>query len=203
MPRPLPLFAAIVLAAPAWAAPLPAEKRAADRYPLRPGSTWTYRYESQLSGGGVQTYVRRVVRVEPFDGEMLARIEAGVSGANPSTIEHQRATPAGVLRFGGAEKTTGPTWVWKFGAKPGDVWDGSVLIGGQPTKAAYKCGPTEEVRVPGGAYRAVRLDVACEYNNTKYTISYWLAEGVGMVKMDADVGGSKVRYELVKFEMGK
>jgi hypothetical protein len=70
----------------------------------------------------------------------------------------------------------------KFPVKTGESWENEYRVGEEMAKLTCRVG-SEEVEVPAGKYQAVtaHLDVI-DVNGRKTSITYWFAEGVGVVK---------------------
>jgi DUF3108-like len=72
--------------------------------------------------------------------------------------------------------TAGATWeVHTKGSAP------TVELKGKMTVAGW-----EEVTVPAGKYKAVRINWDCQANGQPYPAALWYAEGIGVVKMTLD-----------------
>jgi len=63
----------------------------------------------------------------------------------------------------------------------------------------------EDVKVPAGTYKkAVKVTAKnLKVNGVDLSISYWFVSGVGMVKQEAEMAGSKVVIELERIELPK
>lgn len=97
------------------------------------------------------------------------------------------------------------SWL-KVNAKPGDTWEGK--FDGGVELITFTRGEEEEVEVPAGKFKAIRLDtlwVTAKFRQTIRT-SHWVAPEVGMVKGVSNSGGGpkdNIVCELKSFTPGK
>jgi hypothetical protein len=87
----------------------------------------------------------------------------------------------------------------KLPAKKGDTWE----VVDQAVKTVYVVVGDEEVEVPAGKFKTIRIDSTTEL--PKYTLknSTWYAADVGVVKMWYNSGGGEVTQSLKSFTPGK
>jgi hypothetical protein len=186
------LAVALVLAAPALAAPVPKGKEAALYFPTAVGAK---RVLALTSGGKPQEFTETVMRVEEKGGVYTVTVEYQKSGAESSTEDVYEVSAKGVFRksSGGAE-TKDPVPLLKLGGKPGDTWEAELT----PTavRMKYTLGKEEEVVVPAGKYQAVRVEAESGQNGLTRKTTTWYAAGVGAVKLQVELGGRTVTQEL-------
>lgn len=164
-------------------------------YPLKEGTRWEY----QLKGQNV-TIVMRVAKVEKLDNKMAALVETVVNN-NVVASEHIRTEKDGVYRmtFMG-QKAEPPVRILKLPAKKGDTWSVETKVMGQTAKGTFTL-DEELVTVPYGKYKAyVAKSTDFEAAGQKISTTYWFAEGVGVVKQLANIAGTAVELDLVKFD---
>jgi hypothetical protein len=189
MIRCLSSLAATLLALPA----APAAPRAKDGnrpaayFPTRVGAKWVY------DDGKETESVREVTAVHVQRDQTIVTVsEAGPKGA--VVAERVAVSAAGICRLEFNGFPLDRYWLLKLPAKEGDRWEFDTPAqqdergrGLRGEKGTVTVGPTEEVEVPAGSYRAVRLEIAVTAINGKAVpaIRYtsWYAPVVGLVKM--------------------
>jgi len=203
MIRFLSTFAAILLAIPtAPAAPRTKEgDRPAAYFPTRVGDRWVY------DEGNEKESVREVTAVEVKREETIVTVRE--PGRNAT--ERLAVSAAGVRRLESNGFRLKDHWLLKLPAKEGDKWDfdypsqrneqGRGLRG---EKGTVTVGPIEEVEVPAGKFRAVRLDIEVTSINgvevPAVQFTSWYAPDVGQVKMTRGTDWTRV---LKSFTPGK
>jgi hypothetical protein len=143
----------------------------AEYFPLERGMSWTY----QTSTG--RAYVKRVVG---SDGPCLivqhGDTERHWIGVTDDGVRVHRSKG---VRF------DRPLLLFKFPLKAGDAWTGEAREGESTIAYKFTTAGEEDVEVPAGKYRAVRID----WEMGASTGTTWLARGVGSVK-ERYAGGS-------------
>jgi hypothetical protein len=87
----------------------------------------------------------------------------------------------------------------KLPAKKGDTWE----VVGETIKTVYVVAGDEEVEVPAGKYKTIRVDSTTELPTFTIMNSTSYAAGVGVVKMRHNSGGREVTHSLKSFTPGK
>ena len=188
MLRPLTLAAVAVLVAhAAHAAPAPRGGAEGAYFPIKEGATRVYEVRS---GDTVESgYTDVVTKVEKKDAAVHVTVTRDYPGANPyvTTIA---VSGEGLFRVAVSGRDLAkPILLLKLPAKVGTKWE---LDGG----ARYEVTKEEEVEVPAGKFRAVRV----EQVNGDSTTTLWFAPSAGLVKMSLDGGPVTV---LKEFKPGK
>ena len=91
-------------------------------------------------------------------------------------------------------------------SKPGEKWDyqPKPKNGGQAAKRTYTSVAEEEVEVPAGKYKAIRIDETWDDGRGLMRSSQWHAPGVGLVKQSTFKGSTETGvYVLKSFKPGK
>lgn len=89
-------------------------------------------------------------------------------------------------------------------ADKGATWDVDSKIQQQSVKGKFTVKDTEKVKVPGGEFDAIVIDGPdFEIAGTKTSVTYWFAEGKGIVKLKYGIGGNDAVLELKEFTEGK
>src|SRR4051812_33796132 len=163
-------------------------------FPAQVGAEWVY----DEGGEGAADWTWRVTSVHRKDGEAVVTVSMLSPNGYPVPLEKLAVSAKGVSVLearNGAEmvRRDPPTCRLRLPMKAGDKWEWRTG-GGEPPP----CGVVgeEEVGVPAGKFRAVRIDHAPPDGRW----SEWWAEGVGVVK--ATLPGGKVRV-LKSFTRGK
>ena len=170
-----------------------------DYYPLQVGNQWKYRLD--VNGKEV-TMTTKIAKIETIDQQKLARLEAAVDG-NTSATEHLQQTDKGIFRFrtNGIESSP-PLLLLKYPAKNGDKWSGAFTA--SDSKATYSCeAMEEEVVVPAGKYKTIRVAIKLEEKGQVVNTTYWFAKDVGFVKQTVDAPGLNILIELQQFDPKK
>ena len=76
-------------------------------------------------------------------------------------------------------------------------------LGGAPEVTEYSRGPTEELSLPAGTFRAVRVDSVLTAGRHTVKESRWYAPGVGLVQVTTDHRGNTETAVLTAFTPGK
>src|SRR5262249_18740166 len=78
-----------------------------------------------------------------------------------------------------------PGCLLRLPATPGDTWDEELPVRTKdgPLKMKYTTGKEEDVEVPAGKFRAVRVEAVSQVASSPTQITYWFAAGVGSVKI--------------------
>jgi len=145
-----------------------------------------------------------VTAVDRADGLVITAEYRYGEELKPRRIFRFRATDAGIFWIGSnGQAFDPPECVLKLPVQTADTWESP--LGGDPdTLVRYTTGKEEEVEVPAGRFRAVRVDSMLKGNGFTLETTDWYARGVGLVKTttrtDDGVSGVKV---LTSFTPGK
>jgi hypothetical protein len=171
-----------------------------DYYPLKPGTKWFYNVNADGQNVKVNN---QVAKLEKIDGKTLALVETVVNGS-VSMSEHMQSTDKGVFRHrtNGIELSP-PVCILKFPFKKDETWESTTMVGNESLKIKAKAIDTEEVTVPAGKYKALKVDADMTAAGMQISTTYWFAPDVGVVKQTTNLGGKNIILELEKFEAGK
>jgi hypothetical protein len=205
--RLLPIFSIAFLMAASLAGAKPVKKddkkdgaaEPANYYPLQVGNKWEYKVEA---GGSSAQAVSRIAKIEMIDGVSLARLEATVNG-NPVANEHLRSDDKGVFRYrNNGKEINPPVCLLRYPVKSGDRWDGEIIV--EKEKGKYLCESREEnVEVPAGKFKAMKVTVTLEAKGQKVTTAYWFVKDIGFVKQTVEAGDLIINMDLEKYELVK
>jgi hypothetical protein len=170
-----------------------------DFYPLQVGNQWHYRVEA---GGNSVEAVSKIAKIEFIDNAFLARLESTVNSKVVGT-ENLRVTSKGVFRyFNNGQRINPAVCLLKYPAKSGDKWGGKISVGEEQGK--YSCDAEEEnVEVPAGKFKAMKVNMSMETGEQSVIIAYWFVKDVGFVKQTIEAGNLNITIELEKFEPAK
>jgi hypothetical protein len=200
----------IVFAAPAVVAAAPAVKgKAVFYHPTKVGDSRTY----ETSTGDARTeYTEEVTKVEVKDETFLvstARSNAGKPGLT-MTFE---VSARGVSRVpASSAAATNPTQILRLPMKEGESWThelqppaGAALPAGFVLpKTTYTVVKEEEVVVPAGKFKAIRVEMESSQNGERRSgTTNWYAPGVGLVKTVLNSGTIERTTVLKSFTPGK
>jgi hypothetical protein len=182
---------------PSGAYPAPQAKDPPDLYyPVRVGTRSVYEWHDGDRTVEVVTDVEakdgatRVTMCEEADGKLVPVNEVAVTAREVRWIDYQ------------GEALDRPVSLLRLPAKAGDRWDVGFATKSRRVKGTATVKGGEEVEVPAGKFKAVRVDRAVDGN--ELTFALWYAPGVGVVKEEFWRAGSRrdVRV-LVSITAGK
>lgn len=191
--------ALLFVAAAAVAAPVPKTIKAKlkDYYPMADGATWEY------SMGGTDVTVR-VKDVAEKDGARSAKLvtEHGGKAVASETI---RVDKDGVFRTHiNDTEIKPPVPLLKFGLTDDESWEVKAAVQSSEVKGTFTLKGTEKVTVPSGEHDAVLVVGECTIAGTQTGTKWWIADGVGIVKLEYSIGGTaSTPLELKKYTTGK
>ena len=167
-------------------------------YPLQVGNTWHYR-------AGDNKFIIRVAKHEKVGDVLCARVEIVVEG-KVTSFEHVAARKEGLFRhsFEGKEVKP-PVCFLRLPPAEGESWKVDSKLDGEALTGTFKEGREKRVAVPAGSFENVVVSAGqdLDANGAKVNVTYYFAEGVGMIKQVIEIAGQKVVVELEKFERGK
>jgi hypothetical protein len=185
----------------------------ADLYPVAAGSSWEYVLHQKQANGSVQQRPMSIAITSATtreDGVVEAVLERQYQSWAPPATRVLRY-PDRVVLSRLSDPIDGPSiTVLRTPFEPGARWPGRPLSGGH-TETIHAIGQ-EDVTVPAGAFKAVRVDHEIAYaNGDADTLNYWYAPGVGVVKMIERTtlyqGGTplhlEVTGELTRYAIGR
>ena len=174
--------------------------KAPDYYPLTLGTKWIYELRAE---GQKKKLTNQVAKFETIDGKKLAVVETVIDGTVTGTA-HIAVTDKGVMchRMNGVELAP-PLCVLKYPFKKDDTWEVETTLGAEKMTVKGKAVGTEEVTVPAGKYKAVKVELERTVAGMQVSATSWFAPDAGVVKQTMSSGGSTATLELEKFEAGK
>ncbi len=173
-------------------------------YPLQEGAAWTYQVVSAATNTGKPELVMRVAGFEPKgQDKQAARIETLVNG-NRVAEEHVVQREDGIYRLSiNGKEPMSPVRILKLPFKPGASWEVDTSIQGQAIKGSFSS-KEEQIKVPAladkGAVKAAVSEGEFTIAGQKTEVKYWFVQGIGMVKLQLNLGGQDAILELTKYD---
>jgi hypothetical protein len=182
MPRRTTLCVVLVLLPPpAASAPKPKTDDKAGLY--LPTTVGDMRLLESSQNGRTSEISEWVTAVETKGGMTVVSFSRQAGGP---TLYQYGASADGMFRVSSAGVVYDPPYrLLKLPPKEGETWEAeSPATPGQPArKFKYTTGKEEEVEVPAGKFKAVRVEMENEINGAVLRTTYWHAPGAGMVKI--------------------
>ena len=200
---PAPFAIALLVMSATLAAPVPKDKAKELYFPTTVGAK---RVMVTNRGDTTRETTETVTQVEEKDGVYTVTLERD-AGPGPVAAASQvfEVSAKGVSRLtSGGVKIATPQPLFKSGGKVGDTWESELTIPGSTSiKFKYKLGAEEEVEVPAGKFKAVRVEAESEQGGATRQTTAWYAPVVGLIKTEVELGGRKMVQELKSFTPGK
>ena len=155
-------------------------------------------YEVKTADGSTE-HTDTVTAAEEKDGAVVVTMKLGAQGRARKVMVSDK----GLMVVSDAFRDYDPPAAQlKLPAKPGDEWDSTPPNAklGDVTGRTNKVIGEEEIEVPAGKFKAIRVDTVISLSGERFTVSQWYAPGVGVVKM---VKGSHYTKVLKKFTPAK
>jgi len=170
-------------------------------FPHRLGDTLVYQH-----GGGdaAPEEIVSVTKVEETDGAVLVTIARAMKG-KPAKNSKARIDDRGVFWLEiGSRSIDPPICVLATPVTRGKTWEDAIKLSGEDTaKTKYVIGTEEEIEVPAGRFRAIRVDVDSEINGEHNMGVEWHAPDVGLVKSVTKVEPAEITITLKSRTSGK
>jgi hypothetical protein len=188
----------------AFAAPVPKGEKKELYFPTTVGAKWV---TTMTMGDRTSETTETVTKVEAKGGVYTVTVEVEAKGGAISNNFRVSDKEVARLRRGGGEDDLVP--LLRLAGKVGDKWELAVPAGKTPgaraKKLTYTLGKEEEVKVPAGTFKAIRVDFEAEQQGrVNQKDATWYAPGVGLVKAIQDIGGKAERTVVLKsFTPGK
>jgi hypothetical protein len=184
VPRPVALVLALIPVVLAPAAPVP---KGADGpvlyYPTTVGTKWVYQRD-----GSDELIRTTITAAEEKDGGAVLTIGL-LTGDKANPYWKVFVSPKGLFSGdGGLDEQKFPNPLLKLPVKAGEKWE----VPGKPTRTVVGA---EEVEVPAGKFRAVRVE--------SEGLTEWFAPNVGCVQTVARSANGETKTVLKTFAPGK
>src|SRR5262245_12906540 len=159
-------------------------------------------------GGKTSELIEVVTAVDKKD-DMIVVSVGREEGAKVVPFVQYGVSEKGMFRVSSSGRAHNPPGcLLRLPATPGDTWDEELPVRTKdgPLKMKYTTDKEEDIEVPAGKFRAVRVEAVSQVASSPTQITYWFAAGVGSVKIvykdTGPKGGERVTV-LKFFEPGK
>lgn len=166
-----------------------------DLFPLKTGAKWVY----DAAGQELTATVEGTAKVGEKDCLVVKKEWPGGSSKEYYRVDDKGAFLCRIDADRTTEFPENPVPRLRFGLKKGDTWEWK--HDGQQGK--YEHQGEEEVEVPAGKFKCVKVHVAATSGEMKYGVTRWFAPGVGVVKEVMTRDGQDRVTQLKKFETPK
>jgi DUF3108-like len=204
------LALALLILASVPGAPAKEPKASTDYFPLRVGDSWTYRnsadqseYTLKVLGEEKQADGSVRYQVEKLAGpkDSPVRIHLWFSKANGWVLLHGERYPE---HEGMEAKYEPPKQYLPSPPAPDAKWEWNGKDYTQtPMREKSRVVGSEEITVPAGKFRALKVVTEVTGNSAPVTKTYWYAGGVGLVKTTSEAGEIKYGSELADYSFKK
>src|SRR5688572_4730755 len=164
----LPQLVLAALLAPAAAAPVPKDKKDVLYFPTAVGASWTY-------SAGKSEFTEVVTSVERKDGGAVVVAISRDTKGRITPLYTYEVSAKGLFRVAtGKTPLDPPRCLLKLPAKDGDTWDHEP----KPKmgwKGKYVFKGEEEVEVPAGKYKALKVEAELQATTGPNRTTYWYA----------------------------
>jgi len=166
-------------------------KQQPDYFPIALGNKWHLQFENN----GVKTSgIMKVVKVETAAGQTRAFLEMTMMGKKLPHDGQISTSASGVF----LHKLVPPVCLLKYPVKEGATWRVQSKSNGVEFLVVCTVGKWEQVEVPAGKFKAIKVRVEYEENVAPFTTDYWFAADVGIVMLSTS--SLKGTTKLTKFE---
>jgi hypothetical protein len=195
------MLVALASGAALVSAPLKKSVDAPIFFPHRTGDTLVYR---QGDTDTAPEELVTVTKVEEEDDAVLVTVTRKTKD-KPAMSSKVRIDRRGVFRLSiGTRPLDPPVCLLATPATRGTTWSESIkLSGGETATTKYTIGPEEEIEVPAGKFRSIRVDVDSEINGEHSAGVEWHAPEVGLVKSVTKVEPAPITIVLKSRTAGK
>lgn len=179
--------------------------------PFDVGTELEYRWWTSEARGSLML---ELVEIDEVEGESIARWRSSVraDGAPEVTSDFGRACSAerGAeepwVGHGAGQRTLRfdrQTWRWPARLELGATFDGdvTVVLAGRPLGEVHRTHRVlarEPIEVEAGAFDAVRVETIDRHGSTEIRSTWWVADGIGLVRSEESLGGPLLVHELAR-----
>jgi hypothetical protein len=172
-------------------------------FPTRQGTRRVYELRAR---GATYEHTEVVTRVEKKGaGFRVTTGQEVAPGSTLKTVTDVSAKGVYLVEFAGKVHAE-PVPLLKLPAKAGDSWTAEHQIPAAHGAAAtftYTVGKVEEVKVPAGTFKAIRVEEKTDQTVLRLTATRWYAPGVGLVKAVTATGKIEQTQVLKSYTPGK
>lgn len=167
-------------------------------FPLIKGSQWEF--DVNVNGMALSV-AQEMTQVTKKGDQTTATLTTKVNGMD---IEEELSIDdKGIHRHSfNNMKLDKPMLSFKYPVQP-QKWTESVKVQGMDLDVKMEMKAAEDVTVPAGKYKAIPVVIEVSVQGQEITATNYYAEGVGIIKQDANLAGTKFTSELKKYTPGK
>jgi hypothetical protein len=193
------LLTVLLLAHYVIAAPAPKDKEVF-YFPTHVGDKLVYEISSAER---MTERTDTVLAVEVKSGAFIVSIASSTTSGTRPAIKTRVSAQGMFSIFDGRQDIDPPTPLLKLPAKAGDTWEVKSTENklGSVTGHTSKVIGEEDVQVPAGKFKTIRVDSIYSLSGEQSIVSQWFAPDVGLVKM-VNGGGSRTTV-LKSFTPGR
>ena len=164
-------------------------------FPTKVGAKWVY-------GDDGSTYTMVVTKVEPKRDAALVTVSLVFPDGRTQHYETMEVSRTGLREVENFyRKYDPPVPHLRLPHIPGAKWESPIRLDGEDRGTSeMAASPTEEVKVPAGTFRAVRVGTLSTWWQSQQRVPHWYAPGVGLVRVKYRAGSSR---DLKSFVPGK
>lgn len=194
------LIAAMIAAftAPAIAADAPKEAAKPNYFPHAKGSKWEY---LRTFGTSVKMIEVQVVVSAKYTHQEVVTFNP--EGEYLGFKKDMQVSAEGIFFPLAPDQTGKPAALLPSDLKTNRDWDSLLPAGCGFSKAKAIVNGPEELEVPAGKFRTLKVTYTGKIINNTVSMSVWYADGVGVVKQIFDPEGSNIIIELTKYTPGQ
>jgi hypothetical protein len=173
--------------------------------PTTVGDKLVFERTTQLPvGEDKETLTALVADVDRKDGLVVTIQYRYGEEEKPRRTFKFRASDKGIFWLENNEKAFNePECQLKLPLRAGDTWE-SLFDGRPDITVKYTTGKEEDVEVPAGKFRAIRIDSVMTVKDSKFETTDWYAPGVGLVKSTSRASDGETDVKVLKsFTAGK
>jgi len=161
-------------------------------------------YELQAAGGVTGEITECITQVDKQGDALIVSVERELKGRKTAPSQFS-VSEKGVTRIATAGRELPiPIPMLKLPGKPGDTWTWEPDAGGGPaSKTTYTLGKEEEIEVPAGKFRALRVESEQDLGGRVFKSTLWHAPGVGLVKSVMNNGATDRTQVFKSYTPGK
>jgi hypothetical protein len=164
-------------------------------FPTKVGAKWVYDDDGW-------TYTMVVTKVERKGDAALVTVSSVFPDGWSQHFETMEVSRTGLREVENFyRKYDAPVPRLRIPHLSGAKWESPIRLDGQDRgRSEMLAGPTEDVKVPAGTYRAVRVETLSTCAQTEQRLTHWYAPRVGLVRVKYRPGSSR---DLKSFDPGK
>lgn len=183
---------------PLTAAPVQEEKKP-NMFPFAKGSQWEF--DLTISGMTL-SITQEMTDVSKKGDQTHATLTTKVNGQD--ITEEMSSDDKGIYRHSmNNMKLDKPILTFKYPVQP-QKWTDTFKIQGMEVEAKMEMKAAEDVTVPAGTYKkVVPVVISMTVQGQEVVATNYYADGVGIIKQDADFAGTKISSQLKRYTAGK